>query len=401
MDKLPPELWRLILRYACVPLTEDVIINEISQGIRVQGAEISFSPGYRTKRFVILTCRAWARIAIPYLYDLIAVPYEIKHRIPDLLQIIPKTIPKFLQDDSAEPPTYGRFVKAIVVDKITAPELLDIISHCPNVRWIYGPPLHVEAGPQWTAVQTSLASLRHLEALQMSWAQSREQTFELATPIPRLSSLKFVRTHFQYRLGIGNILPLFEMPMIRQLAIDCGYVGIPGYQDEVLLRFLERHGSKLDALFISGFYQPASKRIDIPLLCPHLTHLAVFVPWALCTSEDEHILLPSHPTLNELSITFFSHRDLSSRSQVNGGRRKVLEAIQRRNFPMLRRVHCQRFSMNERDREVERSGRILRLPLWWKRLMQAWEEDGIKFCLLSDESEVTLQAVCENFPFEE
>lgn len=344
--------------------------------------DIPFSEALRTKRSVILTCHLWASLGIPLVYDLIHI-HDDRFKSQPLSDVLSSPIPSFTTP--ADLPTktrwYGHLVKGIVANEIAASDLLRIIPSCPNIRWISVAVLDVQSQSEWISLESALSSLPWLEACEIHLHPRDQTTRSGDTPL-RFASLKFLEsTH-------GTEMQNWECPSLRRLSLCLASPRNSLVADS--LPVLERHGPHLEILYIAGFLTILG--VDIPTLCPLLTQLIASSPRVLSSSWSGFLYLPGHPNLVDIKFTNLDPVDLKE-SHREFPEQNPLQCIRRQNFPMLRKVYCLTFSPSRR---LYYWGSKACLPLWWKTLMEAWKDEDIKLCLLSDGSEVTLDMVCRD-----
>ncbi|KZS91834.1 hypothetical protein SISNIDRAFT_550854 [Sistotremastrum niveocremeum HHB9708] len=406
MERVPVEIWHAILQEACAPLTQDLVERSVWEG--VQTLESMRTHEYkplrddrRTKCSVILTCRAWAAISIPFLYDLIIVSARSRAKLlSELISILPRRIPFKPHSPSGDNrSTYGHLVKAVVADTfygiIETDQMLQLMNFCPNIRWIRSLRLYQRDDPKWSSLQSAFSGQHHLQALQLYWEAepqpALEPLFEASIPPAHLPSLKLLRTNLGSTVERAEMLSTWELPSLRHLAFIATHL-MPRVNAEMLSTFLVRHGLNLESLSIACI-PIYSDVLSISALCPHLTQLAVPGPWVLSAlvSGDPHLLLPYHPTLRSLAFTEYRLWCLGTwREEAERGK-PALEAIRRTNFPRLQNVYAESFTVYKKEDGAQEQKP--RLPRWWKKILEVWKEEDIRFLMLGDESQVTLDAV--------
>ncbi|KZT40339.1 hypothetical protein SISSUDRAFT_525475 [Sistotremastrum suecicum HHB10207 ss-3] len=270
--EFPVEIWRIILYQACNPVTEEEVSNILASSQR-QSLQSLHEPDYQSMLSLILTCRTFTKLVLPFLLRFIQIPFLNPlpyHGLPKSSSTLTLPLPKaFGTPDRC----YGDFVRYISIGKLH--HLSETLNSCPNVSHLI---IH---GNQFMRhipdIGIMLSGLKSLVALHMPECIARLPHVRDGSIHPRHSLENLKLLHVKIHTDNPDYLEVcsWEIPNLHRVVMgsDLAMTSVTG------AAILQLYGQSLQSL---SFVGPRFVRIlKAPLLesfCPLLTHLQIESP---------------------------------------------------------------------------------------------------------------------------
>ncbi|KZT40316.1 hypothetical protein SISSUDRAFT_1127341 [Sistotremastrum suecicum HHB10207 ss-3] len=398
---LPLEIWEMVIKEVGGPFTGESMVLTVEESLAERRSPQPSSSSQSQERLkmrlaVVLTCRQWAWMGIPYLYD--ELWFDTKFRKDSLPSILRKTPATFTKS----PRSYGEYVKTVrcpvddEVGPVSGTFLKALAALCPNLRALVAPSINLKSISEWKLVQRSLTDLVHLESLEigLKWKSAPPTNKTRIGPQTSLTSVRFLKFHYD---TASDLVRCWQLPVLKELSIQAvspeGQGFHPfGYSSQ-LFKFIDTYGSRLSALSITATCFPRSS-LCIAGLCRDLTFLSI-CPWELRSMPISSHTHEPHRGLQVVAFHSLSLPQLCVRhsSYHLSPFQELLESISPQDFPTLVKI---RFSERPDAHRVIDTKACL--PAWLKPLMRQWEECGI--VIQEGDRPTSLEKVAKEFIFE-
>ncbi|KZS86846.1 hypothetical protein SISNIDRAFT_461428, partial [Sistotremastrum niveocremeum HHB9708] len=275
---------------------------------------------------VALTCRTFAKLALPLLFHLtemltfaLSPTSTTLSTAPKIMSTLTSPVPTFLSSDAR---LYGYFVRFLSLGYLSpVSHFKQVISCCPNVTHIV---CTIVPGPlKWGPL---LAQLPRLVALRIN-------AYDSLCADDDSSALTFPRVEILFLLiqqGSAWGINSWNLPKLRRLSLLC--VRSPDLTGSV--EFLQRYGKTLDYFYLEAGLSPLVLA-ELESFCPRLNHLKVIHPL---------LFAPNDPKSIHRGITIIEFLDLRREElEVSTGNppiRRVLENLHLILFPCLKQIRC-------------------------------------------------------------
>ncbi|KZS93839.1 hypothetical protein SISNIDRAFT_549583 [Sistotremastrum niveocremeum HHB9708] len=369
----PPEIWTMIFREAGHPVSVDLPINFEDTFVQdyPDVSSIGITPpstkeAYQTLLAISSTCRSWASLCIPLLYNYVWVSSQNQFN---------KLLPQLRRHPISQTlghNTFGGAVRGLYIGYLspTCTMLSAVCQVCPHLVLLRSVSLEGKNISQWRSLQANLCRLESLRCLDLGAAVFQR----VSAPLDSAKPIVFRRLEclncWSY---IWRSISVWYTPNIRIMSVQFLAPDATDFQKCVLpfFRLNGRHIKRLTV--VSGATQAEGRLIasdgqPIMSLCHDLefmiTTLAPVIPvlW-------ESALPLSHPTLLGLIISMpWIPHDTPSRLKP------ILQSLNRRNFPCLRRVELS--GAWPVDLKSDLYAKVS-APAWFADVLRSCEDDEI------------------------
>ncbi|KZS86842.1 hypothetical protein SISNIDRAFT_491578 [Sistotremastrum niveocremeum HHB9708] len=378
--QFPAEIWRIILREACEPLTEEEMLISVERRPR-EGDEPIREPNYRFILSSALTCRTFAALALPFLYHFIRIPPSSPHRTPELLKLVSTLrlpLPKVFGDEDR---TYSDLVRFAHIEEIDA--VSKILNSCHNItHLVIGGNDEIQFIPDFG---TMLSKLESLVALRMKTCISPSPAENDISTLPRPTLQNLRVLTLSLHVGSHYVLDAcsWDIPNLRVVSFGYIYASPNSVTGE---EFLQIHGSNIQSLGFEGSHCTVPKAPLLEVLCPHLTHLQVETPSRLLgangTDGAEAATTCTHRGIRTVTFSDMTWESITDEHRgFDENDITVLQNLCAHYLPSLKEVRCLWIPASSiRRRARSRQYREqLHFRIWFRDLLWEWERRKIRF----------------------
>ncbi|KZT40322.1 hypothetical protein SISSUDRAFT_1127345 [Sistotremastrum suecicum HHB10207 ss-3] len=235
----PVEIWGMIIRDACDPLTEAEMLEA------VEDTELYGNPSVRERDTqlilcLVLTCRKFAELALPFLFqvpDTLASESTSKSNLTlttlNLLSTLALPIPK-LENSNAR--SHGELVRFLSLGRAPALDYKKILHDCPNVTHLMC--FVTRSSRDWLPV---LSHMKSLVALRIAAFEPLCAVNDHS--VVTFPNLETLGLQIQHDRAWGT--DHWDLPRLRRLSLMCR----ESRDKTRISRFLEQHHRTLEFLY--------------------------------------------------------------------------------------------------------------------------------------------------------